>query len=170
MSDSDDYEVEEPILADDDPMRAFMPTSFGKKSKEANIARQIDQSKRQVATQPTATKKPASDRDDDSDSDDSDSDDSEDEEKFPVSHELVLKTHERAVTSVSVDPAGSRLLTGSLDCTLKLHDFSAMTPTTLRAFRSVDPWETKKSAASSDSHPIQLAKFSLSGRDRKSVV
>jgi len=163
MSDSDDYEVEEPILADDDPMRAFMPTSFGKKSKEANIARQIDQSKRQVATQPTATKKPASDSDDGSDSDDSDSDDSEDEEKFPVSHELVLKTHERAVTSVSVDPAGSRLLSGSLDCTLKLHDFSAMTPTTLRAFRSVDPWETKKSAASSDSHPIQLAKFSLSG-------
>lgn len=170
MSDSDDYEVEEPVLADDDPMRAFLPASFGKKSKEANTAAQLEQSKRQIAAKPTAPEKHKPDRgsdsdnDNDSDSDDSDSDDSEDEEKFPVSHELVLKTHERAVTSVSLDPAGGRLLTGSLDCTLKLHDFASMTPTTLRAFRSVDPWQTKKSAASSDSHPIQHAEFSrLSG-------
>ncbi|KAM7202342.1 WD40-repeat-containing domain protein [Naviculisporaceae sp. PSN 640] len=166
MSDSDDYEVEEPVLAADDPMRAFLPASFGKKSKEANIATQIEQSRRQVATKPIAAKKPDSDSDggsgSDSDSDDSDS--SEEGDRFPVSHELVLKTHERAVTSVSLDPSGSRLLTGSLDCTLKLHDFAAMTPTTLRAFRTVDPWETKKSAAPSDSHPIHHAEFSrLSG-------
>ncbi|KAK3322277.1 WD40-repeat-containing domain protein [Apodospora peruviana] len=163
MSDSDDYEVEESVLADDNPMRAFLPASFGKKSKEANVAAQIDQSKRQVAaTKSTAApQKPDSDSDsDDADADDGDSDDSEEEEeKFPVSHELVLKTHDRAITSVSLDPAGSRLISGSLDCTVKLHDFSAMTPTTLRAFRSVDPWETKKSAASSESHPIQHAEF-----------
>ncbi|KAK0630555.1 WD40-repeat-containing domain protein [Bombardia bombarda] len=157
-SDSDDYLVEEPVLADDDPMRAYLPASFGKKTKEANVAKQIDQSKRQVEN-PVAPKKPDPASDSDSDDDDSD-DDSDDEEKFPVSHELVLKTHDRAVTSVSLDPAGSRLISGSLDCTIKLHDFASMTPTTLGAFKSVDPWETKKSATSSESHPIQHAEFS----------
>ncbi|KAM7189261.1 WD40-repeat-containing domain protein [Rhypophila sp. PSN 637] len=159
MSDSDDYEVEEPVLADDDPMRAFLPASFGKKSKESNIATQIEQSRRQAPLKPVAAPKPSSNRDSDSDDSD-DSDDSEEGEKYPVSHELVLKTHERTITSVSLDPSGSRLLTGSLDCTVRLHDFAAMTPTTLRAFRTVDPWETKKSAASSDSHPIHHAEFS----------
>ncbi|KAM7223754.1 WD domain containing protein [Rhypophila decipiens] len=162
MSDSDDYEVEEPVLADDDPMRAFLPASFGKKTKESNIATQIEQSRRQAPLKPAAAPKPSSNRDSDSDSDDSD--DSEEGNKYPVSHELVLKTHERTITSVSLDPSGSRLLTGSLDCTVRLHDFAAMTPTTLRAFRTVDPWEAKKSAASSDSHPIHHAEFSrLSG-------
>ena len=55
------------------------------------------------------------------------------------------------------------MLTGSLDGTIKFHDFASMTPTTLRAFKSVDPWETKKSA-SNDSHAIQHIEFSrLSG-------
>ncbi|KAL8371476.1 hypothetical protein RB595_001324 [Gaeumannomyces hyphopodioides] len=45
-----------------------------------------------------------------------------------------------------------------------MHDFASMTPTTLRAFKSVDPWETKKSAASAESHPINLVQFNpLSG-------
>lgn len=163
-SDSDDYLVEQPQLAPDDPMRAYVPLSFGKTSKEANITAQIERARRQVET-PAAPKKADRKKDDDSDndSDDDDSDDDDDSEdesdRFPVSHELILKTHERAVTSVSLDPAGGRLLTGSLDGTVKLHDFSAMTPTTLRAFRSVDPWESKKSSATTDSHPIQRAEF-----------
>ncbi|KAH7632060.1 WD40-repeat-containing domain protein [Sordaria sp. MPI-SDFR-AT-0083] len=161
-SDSDDYLVEQPQLAPDDPLRAYVPLSFGAASKETNIAAQIERARRQVET-PAAPKKAVRKKDDDSDNDsddDDDDDDSEDEsDRFPVSHELVLKTHERAVTSVSLDPAGGRLLTGSLDGTVKLHDFSAMTPTTLRAFRSVDPWESKKSSATTDSHPIQRAEF-----------
>ncbi|KAK3505179.1 WD40-repeat-containing domain protein [Neurospora crassa] len=167
-SDSDDYLVEQPQLAPDDPMRAYVPLSFGKTSREANIAAQIERARRQVET-PAAPKKGDRKKDDDSDNDsndddDDDDDDSDDEsedesDRFPVSHELVLKTHERAVTSVSLDPAGGRLLTGSLDGTIKLHDFSAMTPTTLRAFRSVDPWESNKSSATTDSHPIQRAEF-----------
>jgi len=165
MSDSDDYLVEQPVLAPNDPMRSFLPTSFGQKSKEANIAAQIEQTRRQVP-QPEAPKKARPDVEKDSDSDsDSDSDDSEsDSERFPVSHEIILKTHERVVTSVSLDPAGGRMITGSLDSTVNLHDFAAMTPTTLRAFKSVDPWETKKSAKTSESHPIQHIEFSrLSG-------
>lgn len=97
------------------------------------------------------------DRDDDDDNDDDD-DDEDDEDEFPVSHELVLKTHERAVTSITVDSSGSRLITGSLDCTLKLHDFASMTPTTLRAFKSVDPTAKKQSAAT-ETHPVHHVEF-----------
>ncbi|UPK90166.1 hypothetical protein LCI18_001101 [Fusarium solani-melongenae] len=170
MSSDDDFEVEVPDLAEDDPMRAFLPTSFGKKSKEANIAAQIDRSRRTVPisapeasggqskkSQEPRKKQDSSDDDDDDDSDDSD--DSDDEDEFPVSHELVLKTHDRAVTTVSLDPAGGRLATASTDCFIKLHDFASMTPTTLRAFRTVDPYETKASAASSESHPIHHIEF-----------
>ncbi|KAH7272694.1 hypothetical protein MRS44_003202 [Fusarium solani] len=168
MSSDDDFEVEAPDLAEDDPMRAFLPTSFGKKSKEADIAAQIDRSRRTVPiSAPEASggqgkkiqepKKKQDSSDDDDDSDDSD--DSDDEDEFPVSHELVLKTHDRAVTTVSLDPAGGRLATASTDCFIKLHDFASMTPTTLRAFRTVDPYETKASAASSESHPIHHIEF-----------
>ena len=164
MSDSDDIEVEEPLVAEDDPLKSFLPASFGKKSKEANIAAQIEQTRRAVAKPAIARDSKPGSGDQDSASDDSDdSDDDDDEDEYPVSHELLLKTHERAVTSISLDPAGGRLITGSLDGIIKLHDFASMTPTTLRAFKSVDPWETRGSA-SSESHPIHRVEFNhLSG-------
>lgn len=159
-SDSDDYIVPEPPVGFNDPMRAFVPTSFGKTSKEANIAAQIEKTRRQVEQPaPQKQKKAASTSDSDSDSDDSDSASEDEAERFPVTHEMILKTHERTVTSIALDPAGSRMLTGSLDGTINFHDFASMTPTTLRAFKTIDPWETKKSA-STDSHPIQHVEFS----------
>ncbi|KAK3990572.1 WD40-repeat-containing domain protein [Cladorrhinum sp. PSN332] len=168
-SDSDDYRVQEPELAPDDPMRAYMPSSFGKTSKEANIATQIEQTRRQVEKPPPKQKqkKAASDSDSnsdsDSDDDDSESDEEDEADKFPVTHEIVLKTHERAVTTIALDPAGVRMLSGSLDSNINFHDFSSMTPTTLRAFKSIDPWGANKSG-STDSHPIQRIEFSpLSG-------
>jgi len=177
MSDDEDFEVEGPELAADDPMRAFLPQAFGKKSKEADVAAQLSRSKRAVdkapaktvaaeqvgegqkrITQEPASKDYGSDDDDDSDN----SEESEDDE-YPVSHELVLKTHERAVTTVSLDPSGGRLVTGSTDCTLKLHDFASMTPTTLRAFKSVDP-SASKTSTNSETHPINHVEFNpLSG-------
>ncbi|KJZ74034.1 hypothetical protein HIM_06483 [Hirsutella minnesotensis 3608] len=171
MASDDDFEVDTPDLAEDDPMRAFLPAAFGKKSKEANIAAQIDRSKRVVddgaPAAPPATEesrllgqRPAKGSES---SDDDDSDDSDDGDEYPVSHELVLRTHSRAVTTVSLDPAGGRLATASLDCNVNLYDFASMTPTTLRAFRNVDPHEEKR-AALSESHPIHHVEFSpLSG-------
>src|SRR6187402_1397195 len=177
MSDDEDFEVEGPELAEDDPMRAFLPQSFGKKSKEADVAAQIGRTKRVVEKAP-ATKGIRADgegqqrivqeraskdfsSDDDEDSDD-DSDQSDDDE-FPVSHELVLKTHDRAVTTTALDPSGGRLVSGSTDCTLKLHDFASMTPTTLRAFKSVDP-SASKTSTNSETHPINHVEFNpLSG-------
>ncbi|KAK7961010.1 WD repeat domain-containing protein [Apiospora saccharicola] len=165
MSDDDDFQVEGPELAEDDPMRAFLPTSFGKKSKEADISAQLERSKRPTEKPQLEKGKEVQQRRDssseaekDSDDDDDDSDSDEDEDEYPTSHEMVIKTHDRAVTSVSLDPAGGRLVSGSIDCTVKLHDFTSMTPTTIRAFRSVDPYQTKASAAS-EAHPIHHVEF-----------
>ncbi|KAI5928705.1 WD repeat domain-containing protein [Camillea tinctor] len=154
MSDDEDIQVQGPELAEDDPMRAFLPASFGKKSKEADIATQIDRSKR-TTTDNTAVGNENTDSDSDSNSD---SDSDEDEDEYPTSHEMVIKTHDRAVTSVSLDPAGGRLISGSIDCTVKLHDFSSMTPTTIRAFKSIDPFEGKPSA-STETHPVNHVQF-----------
>jgi WD40 repeat protein len=174
MSDDEDLEVEMPLLAEDDPMRAFLPQSFGKKAKQADVAAQINRTKRAVEEPPRKPKDgqeriatgPASKdsaSDDEGDSSDSDNSDESDDDEFPVSHELVLKTHDRAVTTTSLDPSGGRLVTGSTDCTLKLHDFASMTPTTLRAFKSVDP-NASKTSASSETHPIHHVEFNpLSG-------
>lgn len=159
MSADGDYAVEVPELADGDPMMDFMPASFGKKAQGTDIAAQIERSRRKVPEEAGKKKKDDSSDDDDSD----DSDDSDDGDEYPLSHELVLKTHERAVTTTSIDPAGGRLVSASLDGKANLHDFASMTPTTLRAFRSVDPFATK-SAATSESHPIHHVEFNrLSG-------
>lgn len=179
MSD-DEYEVEELDLKEDDPMRAFLPQSFGKKTREADVAGQISRSRRDTGKGSATPVKPVDghiapqriaqqpdlkpeDSDEGSDDDDDDSSDESDDDEYPVSHEMILKTHERAVTTVSLDPSGTRLVTGSVDCTLKLHDFASMTPTTLRAFKSVDP-SAQKSADHNDTHPINHVEFNpLSG-------
>lgn len=160
MSSDDDFEVEVPELAADDPMRAFLPAAFGKRDKAANVAAQIDKSRRIVEGKPAAAQQHKK-KGGDSSSDDSDSDsddDSDDGDEYPVSHEMVIPTATRAVTTVSLDPSGGRLATGSTDCTVKLHDFSSMTPTTIRAFRTIDPYEAK-AADNAESHPIHHIEF-----------
>jgi WD40 repeat protein len=173
MSDDEDFQVDVPELAEDDPMRAFLPQAFGKQKKEADVAAQIDRTKRTVVQAPApnaavqgqqeVAQAPASNEDDSNDEEDSDDSDQSDDDEFPVSHELLLKTHDRAVTTTSLDPSGSRMVTGSTDCTLKLHDFASMTPTTLRAFKSVDP-SASKTSTNSETHPINHVEFNpLSG-------
>lgn len=174
MSDDEEYEVEVHDLAENDPMREFLPQAFGKQAKQADVAAQIGRTKRAVekvsakpadagadtrnSTQELASKDWGSD-----DDEDFDSSDQSDDDELPASHELVLKTNERAVTTTTLDPSGGRLITGSTDCTLKLHDFASMTPTTLRAFKSVDPSESKTST-NSETHPINHVEFNpLSG-------
>ena len=159
----DDVEIEQ-----DDELQKFLGTSqFGKQSREANVQKQIDLSKRPVAKSLPQTENGGaesgekddadSDKDEDDD-DDSDDDDDDDEDEFPVSHEMVFKTHERAVTATTLDPSGARLITGSMDCTLKFHDFASLTPTTIRAFKSVDPTASKHSA-NVETHPVHQVLF-----------
>ncbi|KAL8932259.1 MAG: hypothetical protein Q9211_006424, partial [Gyalolechia sp. 1 TL-2023] len=159
------------VVEEDDALKAFLPHGFGKQETKANKTLQIERSKRPRLEQPRQekdrndqwtgdglSKAGGDDYDDDGDDDDDDDDDSDEEDEYPVSHEVVLKTHERPITSMTLDPSGSRLITGSTDCTVKFHDFASMTPTTLRAFKSVDPTASKTSA-SSETHPVHHVEF-----------
>lgn len=163
--DHDDLQVEQ-----DDDLQKFLGTSsFGKQSRESNVQKQVDRSKRDISALNSVSRKsvagegeddsPRSNgRDSDSDDDDDDDDTDEDEDEFPVSHEMIIKTHERAITAATLDPSGGRLVTGSMDCTLKFHDFSSMTPTTIRAFKSIDPTASKGSA-NVETHPVHQVVF-----------
>lgn len=149
MSDSE-IEIEE-----DENLKAFMPKGFGKQDRVANTNAQIEQSRRE----PLSKAKVERNSDGTSSEDDSDSsEDSDAEDEFPVSHELVIKTHEKAVTSATLDPSGSRLITGSNDCTINFHDFSSMTSTTIRAFKSFDP-TVSKTTSNNEVHPIHQVLF-----------
>ncbi|EFW98681.1 WD repeat protein [Grosmannia clavigera kw1407] len=173
MSDDEDYRIDDSDLADDEQLKNFLPTSFGKKSEGPDIDAQIEHTRRLAWKTNNSgkkekgvkgkddTKSSTSEKGDDSDSEsnsDSSDDDDDDTDKFPLSHELVFKSHEKAITSLSVDAGGSRTVTGSRDCTVKLYDFASMTPTTLRAFKSIDPWQGKASA-STESHPVNHVSF-----------
>ncbi|KAL2862308.1 26S protease regulatory subunit 4 [Aspergillus lucknowensis] len=140
--------------------KQFFPSSFGKQEKKANVNAQIDLTKRPSNPESRDEKKLIGDGDGgaESDSDDDSDSDSDDEDEFPVSHELIMKTHERAVTTITVDPSGSRLITGSTDCTIKLHDFASMTPSTVRSFKSVDP-SAKKQSVAQDTHAVHYTAF-----------
>lgn len=151
------------LSAEDEALRSFLPTSFGKQSRTANVKAQIDLSRRKPAAEPKPLPGISADTSSGEDaasaaSDEEDEDDSGEEDEFPVSHEMLLKTHQRAVTTATLDPSGTRLVTGSTDCTVKFHDFAAMTPTTIRAFRSVDPTATKGSA-NVETHPVHQVLF-----------
>ncbi|PWY79126.1 26S proteasome subunit P45 [Aspergillus heteromorphus CBS 117.55] len=161
---------------DEEAFKKFFPTSFGRQEKKADVSAQIDRTKRtEVSAQSdreaalvgdaSAEVNAESEKErqpdgsgSDSGSDDSDDDSDDDEDEFPVSHELTFKTHDRAVTTLTADPSGSRLITGSTDCTIKLHDFASMTPSTVRAFKSVDP-SAKKQSAAQEAHAVHYAAF-----------
>jgi len=148
-------------VVEDDALRRFLPASFGKQTRTFNTAASLDQAKRKVVVEErdVTKEREASDKDDDGDDDDDDdSDEDDDDDEYPVSHELLLKTHDRAVTTATLDHSGTRLITGSNDCTVKLHDFASMTPTTIRAFRSVDPTASKTSA-NVETHPVHQVLF-----------
>ncbi|KAF2092564.1 WD repeat protein [Rhizodiscina lignyota] len=153
--------------SEDEALRAFGLQGFGKQTRETNVQAQIEQSRRKpqktlVQYGPDSddeSHKSHKSRDSDNDDDDDDDDeDEEEEDEFPVSHELVLKTHEAAVTAMTMDASGTRLITGSIDCTLKFHDIPSMTATSLRSFKSVDPNETK-GATIGETHPINQVTF-----------
>lgn len=169
MSD-DSFDVDDSGL-EDNALKSYFPSSFGKKTAETDIDAQIERSRRPVWRPPKSAEElergkrgggssgSDSDADSDASSDGGDDDDDDDDlDKYPFSHELVFKTHDKAVTSVTLDPSGARMATGSRDCTVKLYDFASMTPTTLRAFKSVDPWQTRPSATT-ESHPVNHIAF-----------
>lgn len=146
------------VLEDDEAVRQYLPQGFGKQTQGADVAAQIQRSRRAENVDSLKVQPKQENSDKSSSQEENSDDDSDPDDEFPTSHGLVLKTHERAVTTITVDPSGSRLVTGSNDCTIKLHDFASMTPNTLRAFKSVDP-SASKSSANSETHPVYHVEF-----------
>ena len=46
--------------------------------------------------------------------------------KIPISHQIDLKGHSKAVTCFSIEPTGNRVITGSLDYSIRAYDFGGM--------------------------------------------
>ncbi|KAF8527864.1 transcription factor [Hysterangium stoloniferum] len=78
----------------------------------------------------------------DSDSDGGESeppyDDQDDMPLFPTTHELVLKDHTKVVSSLTLDPSGARILSGSHDYDCKLWDFGGMNAS-MKPFKTWEP-------------------------------
>ena len=93
------------------------------------------------------------------DSDDNFDDDSDSEielspiQKAPKSHEITLQHGSKVVSTLALDPSGSRLATGSYDYDVKFWDFNSM-DVNLRAFRTLTPIEN---------HWIKSLQYSLTG-------
>ncbi|KAJ6232350.1 gastrulation defective protein [Anaeramoeba flamelloides] len=68
----------------------------------------------------------------------------EKEHLFPISSDLMLKGHTRTISAIGIDRAGSRLLTGSRDYSVKFWDFAAMDRRNVVSFRSLQPAENQQ--------------------------
>lgn len=87
----------------------------------------------------------ADDNEDEGNEDDEDGDDADDAFEdptryFPMSHEIVLKDHTKAVTALAVDPPGARVITGGYDYDVKMWDFGGMRGD-FKPFKSFEPYE-----------------------------
>ncbi|XP_038048587.1 WD repeat-containing protein 70-like [Patiria miniata] len=105
----------------------------------------------------TSKKKQASLDDDDDDDDDEDDEEEDDDDnlvnRIPASHEIVLNHGAKTVSAISLDPSGSRLVTGGFDYEMKMWDFAAM-DSSLHSFRSLQPCS---------SHQIKTLQYSITG-------
>ncbi|KAI9340056.1 transcription factor [Zopfochytrium polystomum] len=100
------------------------------------------------------------DNDDDGDEDNNDDDDDDGDESdgagdtVPVSKQIRLADHRGTVSALSIDPAGSRIVTGGRDYSIRLWDFHGM-DTNFRPFRTL--------SEPCGGYPIRDAKFSITG-------
>jgi WD40 repeat protein/pSer/pThr/pTyr-binding forkhead associated (FHA) protein len=119
---------------------AAMTASLGAAPKGAGA--QVEESKAQGGGEDE-------EQDEDEDEDEDDADDAMEEETpeqyargmgIPVSHEIMLKGHDKHITTLTIDPKGSRFVTGSMDCIIKMWDFGGM-DRSLKNFREKEPEE-----------------------------
>eukprot|EP00747_Dinoflagellata_sp_TGD_P163576 gnl/TRDRNA2_/TRDRNA2_182373_c0_seq1.p1 gnl/TRDRNA2_/TRDRNA2_182373_c0~~gnl/TRDRNA2_/TRDRNA2_182373_c0_seq1.p1 ORF type:complete len:771 (+),score=172.36 gnl/TRDRNA2_/TRDRNA2_182373_c0_seq1:59-2314(+) len=57
---------------------------------------------------------------------------------MPVSHEVIIPAHEKAVTALGLDPKGARMITGGLDGQIRFFDFNGMSEAK-ESFRTLEP-------------------------------
>jgi WD40 repeat protein len=150
QSDDEDVVIEPlPTLTGDDSLHRFLPSGFGRQ----DVSRNADELYENARRIPLAPNKPKEKKPPPTDSGNEDSNDDDDgsDDDFPISHSIVLQSHSKAISSISLDPSGTRLVTGSHDYTMKLYDFPSMSADHLHAFRSVEP---------TGSHHVHQATFS----------
>ncbi|XP_005180371.2 gastrulation defective protein 1 homolog [Musca domestica] len=100
------------------------------------------------------SKKPSKNSDDDEDDDDDDDDEDEDlEKKIPDSHEVKMQHGSKAILALAGDPAGARLVSGSIDYEVSFWDFAGM-DSSMRSFRTIQPCEN---------YPIRDLHYSITG-------
>ncbi|KAF5835856.1 WD40-repeat-containing domain protein [Dunaliella salina] len=170
---------DDPDLRMDDELRAQFPMSFG--SQEVKVVKPtevFDKHKRKEPSfgPPRPSARPSqtdtgtgtsgvagalpprsSDAEDEDGAGPTEATEEEEEEdpyQLPISHEVTLgSSHSKAVTCLDIDHSGSRLLTGSLDYTIRIYDFNGM-KSDMRAFRELEPQE---------GHPVLSVSWSPSG-------
>jgi hypothetical protein len=59
------------------------------------------------------------------------------ERKIPLTHQVDLRGHTKAVACLSCEPAGNRIVTGSMDYSVKMYDFGGM-DMRHRAFKALE--------------------------------
>eukprot|EP01064_Diplonema_japonicum_P033105 TRINITY_DN6447_c0_g1_i1.p1 TRINITY_DN6447_c0_g1~~TRINITY_DN6447_c0_g1_i1.p1 ORF type:complete len:594 (+),score=129.94 TRINITY_DN6447_c0_g1_i1:58-1782(+) len=72
---------------------------------------------------------------------------------FPITHKIELRSHDKTVSALDVDRTGSRLITGSMDYTVKIWQFAAM-DSSFRPYKTNEPHE---------GYPVNDLSFSPSG-------
>ncbi|XP_073812872.1 gastrulation defective protein 1 homolog [Musca autumnalis] len=100
-----------------------------------------------------ATKKPAKESDDDDDDDENDDEDEDLEKRIPDSHEVKMQHGSKAILALAGDPAGARLVSGSIDYEVSFWDFAGM-DSSMRSFRTIQPCEN---------YPIRDLHYSITG-------
>ena len=118
----------------------------------------VDKNESPKPSESTAVKMPevkskSNVEDDSGDSSDDDNEEESIEKRIPASLEVNLAHGTKPVSSLSVDPAGARLVTGSVDYDVKLWDFAGMN-SSLQSFRTLRPCEC---------HPILDLQYSITG-------
>lgn len=73
--------------------------------------------------------------------------------KIPASHEIEMQHGSKAITALSMDSSGSRLVSGSIDYELCFWDFAGMDKS-MKYFRKIQPCEN---------HLIRCVNYSLNG-------
>ncbi|KAI8987411.1 WD40-repeat-containing domain protein [Mycotypha africana] len=153
MSGKETNSTQKSASTDWDALRSFMPMSFGKQQKNQDFSQEFEKTK----------------RDEEKSDSDSDDDDQEEEEEdgeegnnnedyvssdiLPTSHEIKLNDHIRTVSALTLDPSGTRLVSGSYDYDVKLWDFAGM-DRSFKPFRTIQPC---------GEHQIHNLQYSLSG-------
>ncbi|KAK9240202.1 WD40-repeat-containing domain protein [Lipomyces kononenkoae] len=136
----------------EDELRQYLPAGFGKQTQTYDFEDQYEKCKRNEYINLLSQK---GDKKAGSSSDDDDASDDDDElYELPISHEIVLKEHNKTISALDVDSAGVRVASGSYDYNMDLWDFNGMNLASLHPFRIVEPVE---------SHPIHEIQYSRNG-------